>query len=54
MLIQEIKSEKNHSQLFTELLCNNLYSEDYAMLFYIWLFGFCTWTPTNLKNVNIV
>ncbi len=21
----------------------NLYSEDYAVLFYIWLFNFCTW-----------
>ncbi len=30
------------------------YGEDYAVLFYIWLFGFFTWTPTNLKNVNIV
>ncbi len=26
------------------------YSEDCAVLFYIWLFGFCSWTPANLKK----
>ncbi len=32
----------------------NLFGEDNAMLFYILLFDFCTWTTTNLKNLNIV
>ncbi len=29
------------------------YSEDHAVLFYIWLFGFCAWTPINV-NFKIV
>ncbi len=51
---------ENQSLLFTELLCRfnknesifNLYSEDYAIIFYIWLFGFCTWTRTNFLFVS--
>ncbi len=28
----------------------NLYSEDYAVLFYIWLFNFCTWILLDLPE----
>ncbi len=54
------RKRENHSLLLTKLLCSfnknssifNLYSEDYAMIFYIWLFSFCTLTPTNLKKLK--
>ncbi len=47
MLIKQQNTEKNHFCNFNSFIRFNLYSEeDYAVLFYIWLFNQYTWINT--------
>ncbi len=52
MLIKQ-NAEKNHFCSFNRFIRFNLYGEDsvqYAVLFYIWLFNFCTWILLDLPE----
>ncbi len=51
MLIKQQNREKNQFWSFnTDFIRFNLYSEDYAMLFYIWLFNQYTWILLDLPE----
>ncbi len=48
MLIKQQNAEKNHFCTFNTDLLDLIYSKDYAVLFYIWLFNFCSWILLDL------
>ncbi len=48
MLIKQQNTEKNRFCSFNTDLLDLIYSEDYAVLFYIWLFNQYTWILLDL------
>ncbi len=50
---QTIKQKKNPFCSFNRFIRFNLYSEDYAVVFYFWLFNFCTWILLRLPETKV-